>query len=43
MSCPGQFNPSPGEDLVPIAEEAGWARARLHMCGKSCPNQDSIQ
>jgi len=33
---------TPGEDLVPILQEAGWAPGPIWMGGKSRPHRDSI-
>ena len=33
---------TPGKDLVPIAQEAGWAAGPVWMGGKSRPHQDLI-
>jgi len=33
---------TPGEDLVPIVQEAGWAPGPVRMGGKSRPHWDSI-
>ena len=34
---------TPGKDLVPILQEAGWAPGRVCTDGKSRPHRDSIQ
>ena len=37
----GRF--TPGKDMVPIVQEAGWApRDSLDVCGKSRPHRDTI-
>jgi len=33
---------TPGKDLVPILQEAGWAPGPVWMGGKSRPHRDSI-
>ena len=33
---------TPGKDLVPIVQEAGWAPGPVWMGGKSRPHRDSI-
>ena len=33
---------TPGKDLVPILQEAGWAPGLAWMGGKSRPHRDSI-